>query len=382
MIVMIDALGITRKKAGVGVYAKNLIRELAQRDPKLNLFVLAQDDDPDLDYSAFPNVTMLWFRAKLFRRLPLRFMLEQLGIPFLLWKHRIQLLHSLHYSFPLIHFGAKQVVTLHDVTFFSLPEMHVPVKVHYFRFFIRAARHYANTLIFVSESARQDFVQRLGAPRGSTAVVHHGKSAAFRHDLDSETMESVRKKYGLPVEYLLFVGTIEPRKNLSRLVAAFKPLADEFSGLVLVIAGMKGWMYDQLFKDIRTLGLESRVVFPGFIPEEDKPYLIAAARVFVYPTLYEGFGLPALEALACGTPTVTSNISSLPEVVGTAALLVEPTDEAAISEAIRQLLSDEHLRMKLRQESVPQAAKFNWVTTAQRTVEAYLQALQRNSDAL
>jgi glycosyltransferase involved in cell wall biosynthesis len=382
MIVMIDALGVTRIKAGAGVYAKNLIGELAEHYPELSLIVLAQSDDPDMDYGGFPNVTMLRFPSKLFRIFPLRFMLEQVGIPFLLWKHRVQLLHSLHYSFPLVHFGTKQVVTLHDLTFLNMPEVHVRIKVLYFRFFLRAAGRYADTVIFVSESARQDYVRSLGAPRGLTAVVHHGSSSAFRHDLDPKTVESVRNKYGLPTEFLLFVGTIEPRKNLNRLVAAFKPLADEFPGLVLVIAGMKGWMYDQLFKDIRTLGLESRVLFPGFIPEEDKPYLITAAKVFVYPTLYEGFGLPALEALACGTPMVTSNISSLPEVVGKAALLVEPTDEVAISQAIRQLLSDNHLRTKLRQESVPQAAKFNWATTAQRTVEAYLQALRTNSDPL
>src|SRR5271170_4845920 len=163
MKVMIDTTGITKNKAGVGVYAKSLIDNIVNCDANLQLFILAQDDDPDLDYGGRSNVKMMWVPAKLFRLLPLRFLLEQFGIPILLLKYRIGVLHSLHYSFPLIRFGVRQVVTLHDMTFFNMPQMHVPFKVFYFRSFIRAAVRFSDALIFVSESARRDCVARLRA---------------------------------------------------------------------------------------------------------------------------------------------------------------------------------------------------------------------------
>jgi hypothetical protein len=173
MNVLIDATSITKKKAGVGVYAKNLIHELINLDVDLHLFVLIQDDDPDLDYSGRPNVTVIKVPSRLFRKLPLRFLLEQVGLPFLLFKHRIDVVHSLHYSFPLMHFGTKQVVTVHDMTFFDMPEVHIPIKIFYFRRFITAAVRFADSIIFVSHSAQLDCNARLGPPRGLTSVVHH-----------------------------------------------------------------------------------------------------------------------------------------------------------------------------------------------------------------
>ncbi len=314
---------------------------------------------------------MLWVPAKLFRKLPLRFLLEQLGLPLLLLRHRIKVIHSLHYSFPLVRFGTKQVVTLHDMTFFDMPEMHVALKVFYFRFFIRAAVRFANAIIFVSRSAQQDCKLRLGPSRGLSSVIHHGKSAAFRPDLDPVSIQRVRDKYGLPSEFVLYLGTIEPRKNLTRLVAAFASGAKDHPSLALVIAGKKGWMYDRLFESVSTLGLESRVIFPGFIDERDKPFLLGGAYVFVYPSLYEGFGLPVLEALACGIPTVTSNTSSIPDVAGDAALLVDPTSEESLTNAIERLISDSALRETLRAASTIQAAKFTWKRTADSTAETY-----------
>jgi len=186
-----------------------------------------------------------------------------------------------------------------------------------------------------------------------------------------KAVQCTRDTYQLPSDFVLYIGTIEPRKNLSRLVKAFASLADAHPQLVLVIAGMKGWMYDQLFENVRQLNLQSRIIFPGFIDEADKPFLLSAAKVFVYPSMYEGFGLPVLEALACGIPTVTSNTSSIPEVAGEAALLVDPTSETEIADAIEQLLSNLTLRSKLRERSILQAAKFTWQRTAALTVEAY-----------
>jgi glycosyltransferase involved in cell wall biosynthesis len=369
--VLIDCTGITRNKAGVGIYAKNLISELIRLRINQKYFLLVQDDDPDLAYDDVDNVTMLRVSAKYFRKLPLRFLLEQAVLPGLLVKHRIDVLHSLHYSFPLIRFGKMQVVTLHDMTFFNMPEVHQKIKVFYFRFFIRAALRHPDKLIFVSNSAMQDYISRLGSPRGSAVVIYHGKSEAYRTGLDPTEIKRVRGKYGLNGDFILFIGTIEPRKNLSRLVSAFAGMCGNHSGLVLAIAGMKGWMVDDLMETIRRFKLESRIVFTGFVQEEEKPFLIAAAKAFTYPSLYEGFGIPVLEALACGVPTVTSNSSSLPEVAGDAALTVDPRNISELSDALEKVVSDEALREQLRKNSLVQAAAFTWENTARMTMQAY-----------
>jgi glycosyltransferase involved in cell wall biosynthesis len=370
MNVLIDATGIARKKAGVGIYAKNLIEELIRIHPRPQIFVLVQDDDSELSFSD-SDTAMIRVPSKLFRKLPLRFLLEQIIIPLLVVRYRIDVVHSLHYSFPLLRLRAKRVVTLHDMTFFTMPEVHKLFKIKYFRFFIRAAVRFADKIIFVSDSARQDCRNLLGPLHGSSSVIHLGKSGAFHPGLDPLEVERVSSSYGLGSNFVLYVGTIEPRKNLAALISAFASICQQHPGLVLAIAGMKGWMCDDLPELISRLNLESRVIFTGFVPEAEKPFLIAGAKVFAYPSLYEGFGIPVLEALACGVPTLTSNLSSLPEVAGDAALLVNPHSIEDIASGLNRLLSDELLRERLRRESLIQAAKFTWVKTATETLRAY-----------
>jgi len=376
MNVLIDAVAIRRNKAGVGVYAKSLIEELIRIPNGPHLFILAQNDDPDLDFSDHANVTMIRVPAKLFRKLPLRFLLEQAVLPFVLLRRRIDVLHSLHYSFPLVRFGTKQVVTLHDMTFFNMPEVHVRTKVFYFRAFIRAAARFAHNVIFVSHSTMRDCVRRLGPLRGGGEVIHLGKNDAFRPDLDASQARRVREKYGIHGEYVLYVGTIEPRKNLVRLVSAFAEVSGRYPGLLLVIAGNKGWMYEDLMETVRNTRMESKVIFTGFVPEMEKPFLIASAKVFAYPSLYEGFGMPVLEALACGIPTLTSRVSSMPEVAGDAALLIDPMNTAELSLALDRLLSDDALREKLKQKALLQSAKFTWAKAAEMTLRVYESALR------
>jgi glycosyltransferase involved in cell wall biosynthesis len=356
----------------VGNYAKNLIDALARTegDP-LELFILAQDDDAEMDFGQYPNVNMLWVPARWFRILPLRFMLEQLGLPFLLLRHRINVLHSLHYAFPLVSFAAKRVVTFHDMTFFTMPEVHERIKVLYFRFFMRASAHLPDGVIFVSHSALADFTARLGIARGGTFVIPHGKSASFHPEISLGDLEDIRGRYGIRGRFILYVGTIEPRKNLPRLIKAFSSIAVTDPEIQLVLAGKIGWMADELTREIERLKLSSRVVFTGFIPEAVKPVLLAACTLFVYPSLYEGFGLPALEAIACGTPTVTSDLSALPEVVGDAALLVDPHRPEALAAAMQALLSSPSLREELKRRGPIQAAKFTWEHTAELTANAY-----------
>jgi len=375
MRILIDCVGVARRKAGVGVYARNLVDELTRVRSEHQYFILVQNDDPDLDFGSRAHVRMIRVHARLFRSFPLRFLLEQFFIPCLCLIHRIDVLHSLHYAFPLLRFGTKKVVTLHDMTFLTMPEAHERIKTRYFGFFIRADVRFADKVIFVSQSAASDCAHLVGSPR-SSAVIYHGKSGAYHTDYAEADLRQVRNKYGLHHDFVLFVGTIEPRKNLANLVAAFASMCDAHPGLQLVIAGMQGWLQDDLGDTVQRFNLQSRVIFTGFVLEEEKPLLMAAASVFAYPSRYEGFGIPVLEALACGIPTVTSNVSSLPEVAGDAALKIDPDDVNEMSRALESAFSDGEVRALLRSKSVVQAAKFTWVNTAAMTVRAYQDVLR------
>jgi len=373
MNVLIDALSVTRQKAGVGVYAKNIIDELVRIESNIHFFLLVQDDDIDFDYDGRSNVTMLRMDSRLLRWIPLRLLFEQLALPAILLKHRIRLIHSLHYSFPLLRFGVSQVVTLHDMTSFVMPEVHLRTKVLYFRFFIRAAIKHADGIIFVSESARKDCSELLGEPHGKVAVAHHGTNETLHSEVGREAIEAVRRKYALPAEFLLYIGTIEPRKNLVRLTEAFAEVCEGHPSLHLVLAGKKGWNreLESLTEVARRSGAIARIVFPGFIAEEDKPAVLCASKIFIYPSLYEGFGLPVLEAMACGVPTITSNVSSLPEIAGNGALLIDPRSATGIASAIHTLLSDSKLRSVLSQRGIEQAASFSWKRSAAATLQLY-----------
>jgi glycosyltransferase involved in cell wall biosynthesis len=299
MKVLIDCTQIARKKAGVGVYGLNLIKGMCERrHGDLELWLLVQSDDPDFFFEK-DGVHSVCVPSRLFRYLPFRFFLEQVYIPWFLQRHKIDVLHSLHYSFPLCKTRARKIVTIHDLTFFIMPEVHLPVKLAYFRFFIRAASRHADALIFISTSTKTDWRRYFPKSSKPSFVIPHGKAPTYRPDIDPCEIDRTTLKHGITQPYILYIGTIEPRKNLPRLVAAFAQLAESFPAHKLVIAGMKGWMYADLYEKVKSFHLQSRVVFTGFVPEEDKPGLLAGAEVFVYPSLYEGFGIPVDDYASC-----------------------------------------------------------------------------------
>jgi glycosyltransferase involved in cell wall biosynthesis len=203
---------------------------------------------------------------------------------------------------------------------------------------------------------------------------------------DPALIAGIKARYGITdnSDYLLYLGTLQPRKNLKRLVDAFAQLQAPTAslrrpgrGLQLVIAGKKGWRYADLFAQVESLGLSQRILFPGYIPDEDKAALISGATAVVYPSLYEGFGLPVLEAMACGTPVLTSNVSSLPEVAGDAALLVDPLDTQAITTGMSRLIADVDLRRLLVERGYGQMSKFSWARAAQQVLEV-LESVETN----
>ncbi|HEV2619920.1 MAG TPA: glycosyltransferase family 1 protein [Acidobacteriaceae bacterium] len=396
MRVLVDCTQITRQKAGVGVYALNLVTELfkhqqlrdqpdscshsndnrAGTGKPLEIWLLAQDDDPAFCLEE-DCLHVIRVPARIFRLLPLRLLLEQIYIPWLTRKMKIDVLHSLHYSFPLVRTSARKVVTVHDLTSLLMPQVHIRSKRLYYIFFLRVSSRLADAVIFVSRSTQEDWRRHFPRSPVKQFVIPLGKGPNYRPDLPSASIRDVLKRHNLSQPYLLYIGTIEPRKNLTRLVQAFARVQAAFPSHTLVIAGKKGWMYDELFRTIAELGLEDRIIFTGFVEEQDKPYLIVASEIFVYPSLYEGFGIPVLEALACGAPTLTSDNSSLREVAGDAALLVNPESVEDISLKIEMLLSDSAMRESLRAKAIRQAAKFDWARMAQETLQTYRSQIQQ-----
>jgi glycosyltransferase involved in cell wall biosynthesis len=284
----------------------------------------------------------------------------------------VRIFHSsdvLNYALP----GAKNVTTIYDLTALLFPECHTALVRQTMDRKFRFAQTQADAVIAISESTKRDAVKHLGLDPALVHVVYSGVDETYK-PLPIDVVAQCLRPLGLvPQTYILHLGTIEPRKNLTRLLQAYGQLRRRFPKTVpkLVQVGMKGWMYEQVLAQVHALDLEDDVVFLGWVARDALPALYNGARLFVYPSLYEGFGLPVLEAMACGVPVVTSNTSSLPEVAGDAALLVDPYDVTQITEAMERLLVDQDLAQTLRQQSLTRAARFTWQACAAETLQVY-----------
>ncbi len=268
--------------------------------------------------------------------------------------------------------NARSVFTIHDLIFRFFPEYHLPLNRRYLGLMLPKFMQRADAVIAVSEHTRRDVCKLMNVPFEKIHVIYEGVHPSFRPIADRATLERVRAQYRLPERFILFFSTIEPRKNLVTLLDAYAALRSQNADLApLVVAGRKGWLYQETLRHIQTLGLDARVHLTDWIAGDDVPALLNLADVFVYPSLYEGFGLPPLEALACGTPVICSNASSLPEVVGDAGILFEPRDTAALTRALARVVSDDALRQKLRAQGPRQAAPFTWERAARETLAVY-----------
>ncbi|MEA3344762.1 MAG: glycosyltransferase family 1 protein, partial [Chloroflexota bacterium] len=266
-------------------------------------------------------------------------------------QHPPDLLFVPAHVLPLLH-PRRSVVTVHDLGFRFFPQAHRTLDRWYLewstRYHARAAAH----LLADSEATKRDLIELYGVPPERITVVYPGRDESLQPVADPDAIAQIKKRYGIGGEYILHIGTLHPRKNLAHLVEAFALLREglpQGSAWRLVLAGRKGWLYEPLFRRIAELGLEEEVIFTGYVPQPDLAPLLSGARCFAFPSLYEGFGFPVLEAMSCGTPVVCSNASSLPEVAGDAALLVDPQDTQAWAEAMERVLTDGELRRSLIQ---------------------------------
>lgn len=302
-------------------------------------------------------------------RPPMRILWEQACLPAELARRRIDLLHAMAFVTPVLS-RVPSVVTVYDVSFALFPESFRPLNRWYLTTMTQRSVRKARAVLAISQNTANDLHRLWGIPREKIHLAYCGVDAIFR-PMPAGEVEAFRVVKGLPSQYILFVGTLEPRKNVVRLVEAFALLKRQGLRHKLVLAGGKGWMYEPIFAAVERLGLGAEVIFPGFVPRQELPLWYNGAGVFVYPSLYEGFGLGPLEAMACGAPVVVSDRASLPEVVGDAGLTAPPDDAPALADAIAAILRDRNLADDLRQRGLRRAAEFTWERTAQATVRAY-----------
>jgi glycosyltransferase involved in cell wall biosynthesis len=373
MRILIDSTQIPLSRTGAGLYAEHLLQEMpAVFRPEDRLFVLVQSDDRAFRELAdtHENLTPLVLPSSVFRnRIALTFY-EQAILPFIALRRRIDVIHSLHYTFPLLC-ACPRVVTLHDMTHPLFPEMHTFGHRTVMSAFDRLAMRHAEAVLFVSESTRRDAERLFGAGRNLREVTPLGVDHATFEGISRGTIAETLSRLGIAEPYILFLGTLEPRKNIPRLIAAFDSIAERHPNHRLVVAGKPGWHYAPALEAIDRSPHKDRIHRIGFVDPKDKPALIAGCEALVYPSLYEGFGLPVLEGMAAGAPVIAGNVSSIPEVAGEAAALADPYSVSELAKALDSVLSDSAYREHLRRAGKEQAKKFSWKATAQLTYEAY-----------
>jgi glycosyltransferase involved in cell wall biosynthesis len=378
MRIAFDGIPLVGQRFGIGHYTDRLVRAVARTDSELRCVVVSpwtvnpfrplarvayDDANIEVPQPGFPER----LRRRVRERLGVRVPLEALIGP-------IDIFHATNYLLTHPVREAKQVVSVHDLTVVLFPQWHPAKRVREIQAGLQASVEMADRIIAVSQATKDDIVTHLGVDPTRVAVVPLAVDEAFR-PLPSAEVDAALAPFGLVRgTYLLFLGTLEPRKNVGRLLDALVKLDDGVGPLVLV--GADGWGNDELRPRIAELSRRGRVRSLGYVPEPLRAPLLNGARIFVYPSLYEGFGWPPLEAMACGTPVVTSNVSALPEVVGDAAIMTDPLDVDGLAEAIRRLWNDEGLRDTLRVRGLARARRFTWDVTARLTLDVYATAMR------
>ena len=370
MRIAIDARKL--RDFGIGTYIRNVLTELSRLDRTNEYVVLCRPDDLDSGDVLGRNFRMVPETA------PTYSIAEQFKMPLSLARERVRLVHEPHYVLPPL-VRCRSVVTIHDCIHLMFPQ-YLPGRLAYVyaKGSMWSAARKANRILTVSEASKRDILRFFDVPADKVAVIYNAIDERFLAPPNLERMDLVRQRYQLDHPFVLYVGNIKPHKNIERLIDAFGRARSRGcpDDVKLVIIGDEISKYPGLRQSVHKHKLDKHVRFLGFQPMETLAAFYRLARAFVFPSLYEGFGLPPLEAMACGTPVVTSNVSSLPEVAGDAALLVDPYDAEAIAAGIGQALTDEPLRAELITRGYARARSFSWTQSVKKIHDIYMQVGQ------
>jgi len=380
MHIAIDGRTIVQSRTGVGVYAERLVRSLLQIDPDNEYTLFLVEDDASLAGANLKKVMITGYT----RIGPNRFW-ENFLLPRYLKKHKVDVYFSPAYVLPVLRRSrnrsspadrTKFVVTIHDLVGFIYPKTFTLKMRLWQRLFVGNAVRLADRILADSEATKRDILKFFDLPPEGITVVHLPVGVQFHRILDPSVLANIRTRHHLPGEFILYVGTLEPRKNVARLAKAYsllsKDIRDRFS---LVLAGAPGWFSTGIIREIEALRMGDRIRMIGYVDQQTLPGLYSLASLFAYISVYEGFGAPPLEAMACGTPVMSSNSSSLPEAVGDAGVLVDPYNVEEIAAQLQRLLTDDSLRIRLSNAGLERVKRFDGATKAREVLGIFEEVL-------
>jgi glycosyltransferase involved in cell wall biosynthesis len=381
MRIGIDISRSIEEVTGVGYYAKHLVHALAGIDAENDYLLYG------IFYDCYPEG---WKKAAIPKSLNFR-LHQKNSLSWLVrkrWENAgrykekllggIDLLHSTAFTMPLVS-HLQVIVTIHDLSFFVYPQHHTEANYQFVTRNVHRAARRASFIIADSESTKRDIMRFLHVPEERIEVIYLAATEALGEKRSPDSITQIKNRYGINKPYFLAVGSMEPRKNLTSALIAFKALKETKKiDYQFVISGGKGWKNEAFYHLVKKLSIDEHLVLTGYVPEEDLPALYQGADVFIYPSLYEGFGLPVLEAMVSGVPVITSNTSSLPEVAGDAALIVNPTEVFELYEAMEALATKPQLRETLKNKGLERSKIFTWEETARRTLEIYQRVFDCN----
>ncbi len=360
--------GLGSSVTGIGRYTIQLAEALHNANGDVELILIAAGS-----LGALAPQNIPYIQLKTAKLLPALLTSGSVQLPGIARRHSLDVIHDPTGAAPFA-FGtgrAKSVTTIHDVVPLSFPGVSTRLDSLIYTRWLPRITPRLNAIITVSEASKRDIIHHYKLRPERVHAIPNAADAHF-HPATPEDIDRVRAKYALPERYLLFVGSIEERKNLKRVLEAYSRIQHNIPQR-LVIVGPKKWKYQQITTALQDLNLEESVIFTGYADQADLPVIYSGSDAFIYPSLYEGFGMPPLEAMACGVPVITSNTSSLPEVVGEAALLVDPYDVEALAGAMQKIVTDADLSARLRAAGLARAAGFSWERSAAAVAAVYRQ---------
>ena len=375
----IDITSAISQGAGIGRYTRELVKAvlMERKDDQFMLFSAKQPRGGQVEIPFLSSPSNVVYKEIPINERWLHRIWYRLKVPLSVqnFTGRLDLFHSPDFVLPPIGKKTPTLLTIHDLSFIHFPETFTPALVTYLNRIVPWSIERATHILADSQATKDDLAAHWNVPREKVSVLYLGVSGMFKPITNPRSIKSVQKKYNLDGKpYVISVGTIQPRKNYRMLIRAFRPVAERFPHDLIIVGG-RGWKYDQISEEVESQGLLDRVHFLGFVDDADLPALYSAATLFTLPSLYEGFGLPILEAMACGVPVMASDVSSLPEVVGNAGVLLPAKDIVAWSQAMMELIEDMSRRTRLVGAGFLRAREFTWSKAARELAAIYDQLI-------